>query len=191
MKEQGTIKKEFKSRDVNRMRNLLTGKSMERTTVQGGYEKRNQVYKEGDIWEENSKQWTIKNGIKQTVTKFDKIKKLVHIPLTCPSCHKAMKLTDLNKKMYNIHQTCFNCVIERETRLKAEGKFEEYQSNILNGNKDALLEDLERALDEWMSQTESFVSEDGVVEDWSAGKRDTSNYGEFKEAIKKAKEQKI
>ena len=185
------LKKEFKEKDVQRARNLLTGKANERTSTQTGYEKQSQTHIEGDIWEENGKQWTIKNGLRQTVTKFDAIKKLIHTPLTCPSCKKAMKLNDLNKKMYAIHQTCFDCVIERETRLKTQGRFEEYEKAILNGNKNAILHDLEQALDSWMIESTSFVSEDGVVEDWSGGKKDVANYDEFKEAIKKAKEQEI
>lgn len=185
------LKKEFKQKDVQRARNLLTGKANERTAIQGGYEKDKQDRKEGDVWEENGRKWTIKNGLRQTVTKFDAIKKMINLPLTCPSCKKPMKLNDLNKKMYAIHQTCFDCVIERETRLKAQGEFEEYQKAILNGNKNSMLEDLERALDGWMTQTESFVSEDGVMEDWSKGKKDTAGYEQFKEAIKKAKEQEI
>jgi uncharacterized protein YecA (UPF0149 family) len=93
--------------------------------------------------------------------------------------------------MYAIHQECFDCVIVRETQLKAQGKYEEYVSNIMNGNKNAMLTDLEQALDGWMQETNSFVSEDGVVEDWTKGKRDSTVYDEFKEAIKKAKEQEI
>ena len=30
---------------------------------------------EGDVWEESGKTWTIKNGIKRTVTRMDKARK--------------------------------------------------------------------------------------------------------------------
>jgi hypothetical protein len=73
------------------MRNIVTGNAGASTGVQVGYSKQSQDYREGDIWEENGKQWTIKNGIKQTVTKFDKLKQLVVFPLTCPECSKPMK----------------------------------------------------------------------------------------------------
>ena len=51
----------------------------------------------------------IKNGIKQNITKLDSIKKLALFPIACPKCKKAMKDDDINKKMYYIHGSCFNC----------------------------------------------------------------------------------
>ncbi len=52
MSESGQLKKEFGQRDVQRMRNIITGKTGDRTAIQSGYEKSKQEYKEGDIWEE-------------------------------------------------------------------------------------------------------------------------------------------
>ena len=52
------LKKEFKRKDVNRLRNLITGKTGESTSTQIGYNKKNEDYKEGDIWTENKK-WTL------------------------------------------------------------------------------------------------------------------------------------
>ena len=186
-----TLKKEFERKDVQRMRNLLTGQLDAKTAVQSGYEKDNQDHKEGDVWDNGGKVWTIKNGLKQTVTKYDAIKKLVHLPISCPSCKKAMKVTDLNKKMYGIHGTCFDCVIEMETKLKAEGKFEEYERKILSGNRGGMLYDLEQALDSWFTQSDSFVSEDGVVEDWNNATGNEEAYKQLKEAIKKSREREI
>ena len=185
------LKKEFTQKDVQRARNLLTGKVNDRTSIQTGYEKSNQGHKEGDTWEENGKQWTIKNGLKQTVTKYDAIRKIATLPLACPSCKSPMKSTDLNRKMYAIHGECFDCVILRETRMRAEGTYDDYVKSILNGNKNAILTDLEQALDDWMIADSSFVSEDGVVEDWSGGKRDVKAYDQLKEAIKKGRETEI
>ena len=185
------LKKEFTQRDVTRARNLITGKVHDRTAIQSGYEKHEDHHEEGDIWEEKGKKWTIKNGIKQTVTKFDALKSLVHLPLSCPTCKKAMKVTDLNKKMYFIHKMCFDCVIVMETELKAKGKYKDYEKQILNQNKNSMLEDLEQALDSWVYDSESYVSEDGVVESWSSGQDKTDSYNEFKEVIKKSKETEI
>ena len=81
----GKLKKEFNPRDVQRMRNIITGQTGDRTQIQTGWERNTQVHTEGDIWEENGKKWTIQNGIKQTVTKLDEIKKLVVLPLSCPN----------------------------------------------------------------------------------------------------------
>lgn len=188
MKEQSSLKKEFNRRDVQRMRNLLTGNQGDRTQVQAGWEKHSEEHKEGDVWEEGGKRWTIKNGIKQTVTKFDPIKQLTVFPLACPCCNKAMKPSTLNKKMYSIHRKCFDCVVDMETKLKAEGKYLEYERNLLNLNKNSFLTDLEDALDSWMTDTSTFISEDGVAEDWSKVGKSEAEYVALKEAIKKGKE---
>ena len=146
------LKKEFSKKDVTRMRNIITGKTGDKTQVQAGWEKYQGDYKEGDIWEQDGKKWTIKSGIKQTITKLDKIKQLVFMPLACPSCNNALKLDDITKKMWNIHGTCFDCVLKKESEIKLQGGWENYSSQIMNQNKNEMLMDLERALEEWIDQ---------------------------------------
>ena len=183
---ESTLKKEFSKRDVQRMRNLITGKSGDRTQIQAGYERKQQDYKEGDVWEEDGKKWTIKNGVKQSITKLDKFKHLISLPLTCPSCKKPMKSDDITKKMYSIHKMCLGCVVEMETKLKAEGKYEDYEKNIINSNKNASLEDFERALDAWLEEKDTYVSEQGDIENWSGGDK-TKAYEEIKKKIQEWK----
>ena len=177
-----TLKKEFKQRDVQRMRNIITGKTGDRTQILGGWENKIEEHKEGDIWEENGKKWTIKNGIKQSITKLDKFKHLVSLPLTCPSCKNPMKADELNKKMYSVHKMCLNCVVIMESKLKLEGKYEEYQKNILNMNKNASLEEFEQALDSWLEEKDTFVTEQGDIESWQGGDK-TQVYQELKKKI--------
>ena len=166
---ENTLKKEFNPRDVQRMRNIITGKTGDRTQIQTGWEKNNQDYKEGDVWEENGKSWTIKNGIKMTVTKLDKVKELVLMPLCCPECNNVMKINDYNKKMWGIHRKCFDCVIKMESEINRLGKWDEYCADIMNRNKNAELDDLEAALEQWVDESDSFVSEQGEVEKWGGG----------------------
>jgi hypothetical protein len=85
------LKKEFKRKDVQRARNLITGKTSASTGIQIGYSTKHENHKEGDVWTEGRKTWTIKNGIKQTLSKLDKIKKEVFMPLCCPECGNVMK----------------------------------------------------------------------------------------------------
>ena len=61
------LKKEFKKKDVERVRNLIQGKSGNSSETQIGYSKKTEDHKEGDVWEEERKTWTIKKGIKQTI----------------------------------------------------------------------------------------------------------------------------
>ena len=159
--------KDWKSGDVQRMRNLIKKKNNDVTKTQIGYNKIYTTHEEGSIWEENGKQWTIKNGIKQTVTKLDAVRKRVTMPLNCPQCKAPMK-NRLDKTMYLIHSMCFDCVVKHETKLKTEGKFEEYQLNI---NKQGLayhLKEMENVLLDLLmnSNEESFVTEGGDIETW-------------------------
>ena len=186
----GELKKEFVPRDVQRMRNILTGQTGDRTQIQAGWDKNTQTHIEGDVWEENGKKWTILKGIKQTVTKLDEIKKLVVLPLSCPKCGGLMKVDDYNKKMWKIHQKCFDCVIKMESEIKRVGKWDEYCSNIMNLNKNAELDDLEQALEDWVTQKESFVSEAGEVERWSGGDKNAI-YKQVKESIAELKKRDI
>jgi hypothetical protein len=169
--EESKLQREFNQRDVQRMRNIITKDYNAKTTTQIGYTKAQVEHKDGDVWEEGGKQWTLKNGIKQTVTRFDELKKLVVLPIACPKCDKAMKSTTLNKKMWPIHKMCFDCVITMETELKRTGQFGEYARNMLNKSAKTYIKDLEDGLLELalMDTNEDFVTEAGDIEKW-AGK---------------------
>lgn len=183
---ENNLKKEFSKRDVQRMRNIITGKTGDKTQIQAGYEVGKEDLQEGDVWIENGKKWTIKNGIKQTVTKLDAVKSLVLMPLTCPSCGGIMKDTEIEKKMWSIHKTCFDCVLEKEAEIKRQGRWEEYEGSIMNANKNASLDDLEKALDEWLIQEDTFVTEAGDVESWKGGNK-SGIYKQVKERIAELK----
>jgi hypothetical protein len=187
---ENNLKKEFNPRDVQRMRNIITGNTGDRTQIQTGYEKKNEVYKEGDFWAEDGKKWTIKNGIKQTVTKLDEIKKLVVMPISCPDCGQMMKLDEYNKKMWSIHRKCFDCVIKLETEIKRQGKWDEYCANIMNNSKNAELDYLEQALESWVDESETFVSEQGEVEKWGGGDK-KAIYKQVKDEIAELRKRDI
>ena len=189
MHKESSLMREFRSKEVNRMRNLITGKSGDKTEISVGYEKTEGDKKEGDIWTDVfGKTWTIKNGIKQTVTKMDDLKKLTILPLACPKCKKTMKITDLNKKMYSIHECCFDCVVEMETKMKSEGTWKEYETKQINSNVKTSLEDFESAVDSWLQDKDSFVAENGDIETWSGGDKKKA-YEEIKQNISKLKQQ--
>ena len=183
------LKKEFSKRDVQRMRNIITGNSGGSVGTQIGYTKQHIDYQEGDIWEENNKKWTIKNGVKQTVSKHNKLKKLTTLPFSCPHCDKPMKINDYNKKMWSIHKMCFNCVVDIEAKIKLEGKWDEYEKSMLNINKDAMVNDFEEAINHFLStKNESYINEQGVIESWGGGKINDDEIKNVKEYIKKLRE---
>tara|TARA_B100001094_G_scaffold42602_1_gene37369 strand:- start:4174 stop:4791 length:618 start_codon:yes stop_codon:yes gene_type:complete len=163
------LKKEFKRKDVERVRNLVQGKIGSSSESQVGYKKKTIRYKEGDVWTENKKTWTIKNGIKQTISKLDKIKKEVFIPLCCPKCSKVIK-SQLDKDNYKVHKNCHDCVIEFEHKLIIEGKYDNYKKELKIKNSLDIVNDMESFLLNAVNATnEGYVSEDGHVERWVGG----------------------
>lgn len=168
------LQREFRERDVQRMRNLITKDYSAKTGVQVGYTKEYIEYKEGDIWEENQKTWTIKNGIKQTISKLDNVKKILQLPLVCPKCNNAMKDFEANRKMYSIHKMCLGCVVEYESELKRLGKYEEYEKAMLRGGAVVYVKELEDLMLEFAldDNNDSFVTEAGDIEKWSGGNID-------------------
>lgn len=55
------------------------------------------------------------------------------MPLWCPKCERVMS-KKLDNKMYWLHNMCFDCVIEFETKLRIEGRWEEYERNKVKEN---------------------------------------------------------
>jgi hypothetical protein len=65
-----------------------------------------------------------------------------------------------------------NCVVEFETKLKAEGKWEEYQNQIHNSEIDNIINDFRIWSQEEINESnESFVTEAGTVEKWQGGNK--------------------
>jgi hypothetical protein len=165
---ESTLIKEFQRKDVQRLRNIVSKNSSDKTTTQVGYTKENIERKEKDIWEENGKTWTIKNGIKMTTNKLDLVKSILQIPLICPKCHKAMINSRLNKQMYYIHKMCSNCVIDNETKLKQTGEFDNYQQTIVKNGIEYHIKEMEDILLDISinGNNESFITESGDIEEW-------------------------
>jgi|TARA_R100000027_G_scaffold15894_3_gene11311 hypothetical protein len=168
MNKDNVLKKEFKKSDVERIRNLVKKDYSGSTKSQSGYKKSFKKYQEGDIWEENGKQWTIKNGIKQNITKLDSAKKAIRVPLKCPKCGGSMKHW-LNKKMYKIHGFCFDpCTVKMEGQLRKAGLYEQYEKRMMQGNIKAFINDIDNWSKELVNSNMTFVTEDGVIEDWNS-----------------------
>lgn len=160
------LKKEFQQKDVQRLRNLMTGKYGEKTSSGIGYTKKQEFYSEGDIWEEDGRSWTIKNGIKQNITKLDKAKESIHLPLFCPCCSNIMKKQH-DKLFYLQYKRCFDCQIDFETELRIKGLWDEYEKFIINSDIDGIINDFNIWIDEEINETNtSYVTEAGDVERW-------------------------
>jgi hypothetical protein len=179
---ENVLKKEFKEKDVQRLRNLMTGKYGEKATVGTGYTKQYEHHKEGDIWEEDDRTWTIKNGVKQNITKLDAAKKEINLPLFCPCCTKVMK-PHLDKRFYLQYKRCFNCQVDFEHDLRQKGLFEEYVKFSNNSDIDGMIHEFNIWIDEEMeTKNESYITEAGDMERWS---------GDAKQKLLESKEETI
>ena len=183
MSKETVLKKEFQKKDVERLRNLMQGKYGEKTRSSVGFTNKQEFYNEGDIWESDGRTWTIKEGIKQNITKLDKAKKEHNMPLFCPNCSKLMKRVD--KPYYNVHKYCLDCHAKAEDKLKAEGKYEEHYTKINNKILDNRIDEFKQYVAEQLEESnDSFVSENGEVENW-VGKLNVEKVDEFtKDVIK-------
>ncbi len=171
MMKDNVLKKEFSKADVQRARNLITGNEGARTTEGIGYTKKYEHYVEGDVWEENGKKWTIKNGLKQNITKMDKFKKMGKTPLFCPECNTLMK-KELDKKVFPAYQKCFDCVIDYEAELQKQGKSEEYFKGLRNNHIESTIKGYKSFMKDQIDSLNSndhFVTEAGDIESWKGG----------------------
>ena len=182
MNKDTLLKKQFQERDVQRLRNLMTGKHGEKTRSSIGFSKADEFHKEGDIWESDGRTWTIKDGIKQNITKLDKVKQMHVMPLLCPCCKKVMKKRN-DKPFYNLHKKCFDCVIDMEHEIRKAGDWEEYQRKIKNDEIDNRIRDFKLWVENQMDESnDSFISENGDIEKW-VGKIDKSKAEEHTTAV--------
>ena len=177
MSKDSVLKKEFQEKDVQRLRNLMTGKYGDKTIKSVGYRKAQVTHNEGDIWEEDGRTWTIKDGIKQNITKLDKAKKSYVVPLFCPKCKKQMKLKN-DHELYKIHKMCLSCVVDMEHQLQKDGKWDEYQQKIKNNEIDNKIKDFKDYVKDRLSESNNnFISEAGDKETWK-GKIDEKRVDE-------------
>lgn len=125
-------------------------------------------HNEGDVWEESGKTWTIKNGIKKTVSKLESFRKEVITPIACPKC--SMKLqSPVHKWAWNTYRMCFNCVVDMEHEIMKAGRLEEYTNALYKANMQSFYGDLEQFITEFSKEKVNVFTEDGTKENWVDG----------------------
>jgi hypothetical protein len=90
------------------------------------------------------------------------------MPMFCPKCKQIMKKR-LDKKMWPIHNMCFDCVIKMEGELKRTGKYKEYEQNKIEANMKAYLKDSKQKASEYLealNQVEFLQNSMGDIEKW-------------------------
>jgi hypothetical protein len=164
------MKKYIPEHKVQRMRNLVTKNFGGKTKIQIGYGKSHGERKEGDVWEEKGKTWTIKNGITQTVTKLDDVRKSILMPLVCPKCNEKVMKGQLDKLFWKIYGECSDCKISYETDLKISGKYKDYEKAEMTKNLKTYLKDIKMMANDFINETnrKGYITETGKIEDWSS-----------------------
>lgn len=82
-----------------------------------------------------------------------------------------------------------DCVIEFETQLKKEGKFEDYEKEKLKLNVKTYIAELENKFNEFINEKTTFITEDGDIEKWEGDINKTQLGQELKEYIEKLKKE--
>jgi hypothetical protein len=120
------------------------------------------------VWVEDGKKWTIRDGIRENITKLDKFKK-VAVPLFCPSCKQVMD-KQLDPHYYKSYGTCLDCRTTFETKLKLEGKWEDYVTEAYNKEIDGYIEDYKAYMQDALSESnEGYITEAGDIQKWVGG----------------------
>lgn len=122
-------------------------------------------HKEGDVWQEGNKTWTIRNGVKRTVSKMESFRKQIIVPIACPKCSMKMQ-SPVHKWAWNTYKMCFNCVVDMEHEITKAGKLEEYTKALDKANMESFYGDLEQFIKEFSQEKTHVVTEDGVKENW-------------------------
>ena len=122
-------------------------------------------HKEGEIWEDkNGKEWTIKKGVKQSISKMEGFR----TPMFCPACEGVMR-SNADTKMWRMHGKCLNCVVEFETQLRRDGKYEIYEQKKMLDNRISFYGDKIAELHSYMATLAAkvqFAHSDGTLQDW-------------------------
>ena len=153
--ENSLLNKEFKKSDVNRIKNLVSGKfssSTEELII--GYEKEKINHKEGDTWEEDNITWTIKNGVKVSISKLENLRKELSMPFTCPECNKFMVDNEVNRKFYLIDKCCSLCAVKKHDKMKMEGIYSNYTSEFISKNRGAIKKEIVNNIDNVVNEIE-------------------------------------
>jgi hypothetical protein len=70
---------------------------------------------------------------------------------------------------------CFDCVINYEAELRKAGLYDAYEKAMIQGSLRAFLVDVEQYILDSINSVDTFVTEQGDIEDWKGNKTKTDN----------------
>ena len=130
----------------------------------------------GDIWEEDGVVWEQKSygKVKQSKlsNELSKIRKYLEEKSKCQSADcETKKYSNADKKLIKKAGFCAVCLAKKETEIKVDGLWEEYEAYKIYSNMAAygteVLQKWNQALDE-VTNIHKYVNDDGSIEKWSS-----------------------
>ena len=147
--------------------------------IQVGYDLTEESHKVGDVWtDKRGDTWEQKNGYRVKVNKTANAVREGQ-SRECEVCGKDIFIAGSKQddKFFYKTQLCYDCLIEKETRLRLTGDFDAYEKSKVLSNQLTYLEhiyDQVKESYEYLLANEkiSFVNEFGDVETWTNNQRD-------------------
>jgi hypothetical protein len=100
---------------------------------------------EGETWNEEGKNYVMKDGIKQSVS----LMQSVRMPWHCPKCSKSMNHR-FDRKFFYLRGWCYNCNVDWEGQLRIEGKWEAFERRMIRENEKSFIRDKIQELSQYM-----------------------------------------
>lgn len=198
-----------KLKNIKALNEMLSGNHRTQTRKTHGFSdtkyqtERSKVREVGEVWEEigadgkticwwkQEQGYRVKYNVHPDISKsMDAVREYLR---SFPNCQKetctCTSPTNLDKKFRAIMGMCEDCTISMETRLKIEGKFNEYALNKMKANAEAFFKQSDVEVEILKSQFKNMGivdSEFGDVEKWTLEDLDgmlekiDNSYNDFK-----------
>ena len=164
---------------IRKSRKLFKGEELPKVHGYEGEVEELVIRQPGEIWtDKDGKEWKQVgvNSKVRTETLMDKVRKSLR---EAPNCPKEMCTVDhtkqLDKRMLAMKGMCFDCVQEFESKLKEDGKYEDYEKKtILENERSFLVETRVKLVEskEHIASDPQFMNEDGSFEQWDLPNKD-------------------
>ena len=127
-------------RHVKARQDILSGKTPDKRII---------VHME-DLDEKKKREEEIKADRERKNDRMDALKE-AKTPWFCPNCDKVMNKR-LDDKMYRLYNQCFDCQVKFETKLRAEGKYEEWEEKKVLNNQLSYIKDQIESIEDWKKE---------------------------------------
>lgn len=156
------------------IRQMLDGthRTQTRKTISRYVGKQNQKRDVGERWtDDNGVVWEQRKGYRvqgaDRAERMEDLNSYLTGVSNCPECNVEMSNRN-DKKYYNIHKMCMECSVQKETEMRANGTWKEYERQKLIANVSAWLRDaeVEKEVLKRQLSNNSYVNGDGTLEKW-------------------------